>query len=481
VIQLSIEEDSCREVSDIGHERIYTTDRLGNSAHRNCYISGHRKPLNEVYEAAQYIRYLTRSSGLVRTGIGAAREDVNVSIRGGTRVEIKGVAHIKWIPVLTHIEAFRQKSLLIIRDKLAAKKRSGKKIEFKKVKLKGDETEYTRKLVRDFPEENYEFYAIRLPNFRGILSGFTQPGKTFADEISDRIKVIACIGKPNMIHTESPDTVISEEEVRKIIKLTDADIDDAAIIIWGPGDDIDEAVSTVIERCELAFDGVPNETRKALGSKGTTAFERVLPGPDRMYPDTDSAPIAIKDERIEKIRKSLPLAVNKREKCMKQWEIPEDTFPYIHRKNLFPVIKKIVDELNYSPSFTGTIFGHRLKRLEGISKPATGFSFQKVVALFKFVQDRKLEKEIIFKMLPVIYEHPNMDFESVLTTVKYKKIKTKEIESSIPLLMEKFLQISTVKDERAKINWTMGQLRNSVIGNIPLSELYLKVSGAENG
>jgi len=29
IIQLSIEEDSCREVSDIGHERIYTTDRLG--------------------------------------------------------------------------------------------------------------------------------------------------------------------------------------------------------------------------------------------------------------------------------------------------------------------------------------------------------------------------------------------------------------------------------------------------------------------
>ncbi len=29
IIQLSIEEDSCREVSDIGHERIYQTDRLG--------------------------------------------------------------------------------------------------------------------------------------------------------------------------------------------------------------------------------------------------------------------------------------------------------------------------------------------------------------------------------------------------------------------------------------------------------------------
>ncbi|MBA7525132.1 hypothetical protein ES705_17281 [subsurface metagenome] len=33
----------------------------------------------------------------VRTGNGAGREDVNVSCRGGTRVEIKGVSHNKWI------------------------------------------------------------------------------------------------------------------------------------------------------------------------------------------------------------------------------------------------------------------------------------------------------------------------------------------------------------------------------------------------
>ncbi len=29
IIQLSIEEDACREVSDVGHLRVYTTDRLG--------------------------------------------------------------------------------------------------------------------------------------------------------------------------------------------------------------------------------------------------------------------------------------------------------------------------------------------------------------------------------------------------------------------------------------------------------------------
>ena len=63
-------------------------------------------------------RRLVRSTGRVRTGIGAAREDVNVSVRGGTRVEIKGVPRIPRIPLLTYNEAMRQWNLLRLRDEL---------------------------------------------------------------------------------------------------------------------------------------------------------------------------------------------------------------------------------------------------------------------------------------------------------------------------------------------------------------------------
>ena len=46
---------------------------------------------------------------------------------------------------------------------------------------------------------------------------------------------------------------------------------------------------------------VPNETRQALDD-GTTGFERILPGADRMYPDTDLPPMAVGDGRIDRIR-----------------------------------------------------------------------------------------------------------------------------------------------------------------------------------
>lgn len=45
-------------------------------------------------------------------------EDVNVSVTGGTRIEIKGVAKIANIPLLTYNEAMRQWNLLRLRDEL---------------------------------------------------------------------------------------------------------------------------------------------------------------------------------------------------------------------------------------------------------------------------------------------------------------------------------------------------------------------------
>ena len=58
-------------------------------------------------------------------------------------------------------------------------------------------------------EQGYKIIAVNLPQFKGILSHFTQPGKMFADEISDRLKVIACIEKPNMTHSETFEPILS--------------------------------------------------------------------------------------------------------------------------------------------------------------------------------------------------------------------------------------------------------------------------------
>ncbi len=85
-------------------------------------------------------------------------------------------------------------------------------------------------------------------------------------------------------------------------------------------DDIKTALETVEERCLMAFEGIPNETRKSF-EDGTTIFERVLPGADRMYPDTDSAPIPLEDDYIQSLTKNMPEDIIERYKKLMAWDI----------------------------------------------------------------------------------------------------------------------------------------------------------------
>ncbi|MCF8303436.1 MAG: Glu-tRNA(Gln) amidotransferase subunit GatE [Bacteroidales bacterium] len=470
LIQLSLEEDSCREISDVGHTRVFKTDRLGMPLIETVTYPDMVNP-EEVKEACDYIRFLNRSTGMVRIGSGAGRQDVNVSCEGGTRVEIKGVSHTRWIPELTHNESFRQYALLRIRSMLNERIPEPKEWEMNYERLDFHNFSFEYAPMKFAANSNYTFMAMNLPQFKGVLSHFTQPCKTFADDFTDRLKVIACIEKPNMTSSEALEAVISDHDMEKIKKLLGAGEDDAQIIFWGPEDDMKTALETIEERARMAFEGVPRETRKSF-EDGTTVFERVLPGADRMYPDTDTAPIPLDKHYIEELRNDLPQDVIDRYHQLKKWNVPEDTYTYIFKRNHYPLIEKIINELKFDPIFTGTFFGHRLKYVEGHYTPSAEFDYSLIYDLFKFLKDNKLEKELAAKMLPVIYEHPKMDFDSVLNTINFKRLSRDEIISKIPFLHQKFDSIRHSEKPENETAWIMGQLRRTATGNIPLNELH---------
>lgn len=474
LIQLSLEEDSCREMWDVGHQRGYKTDRLGMPLIETVTYPDCANP-EEVKEACNYIRFLNRSTGNVRTGMGAGREDVNVSCRGGSRVEIKGVAHTRWIPELTHNECFRQWALLHIREMLKKRVKNPEtwKISYKIIPYHTYNFRY--KPLKEARNNKNKIVAVNLPEFNGIMSHFTQPGKMFADEISERLKVIACIELPHMAHSEDLTPIVPLKDWEQIRKLFKAKENDAQIIFWGPEADMQTALDTIEERCKMAFKGIPNETRKSF-ENGTTIFERVLPGADRMYPDTDSAPIPLEDELIEKLRKNLPTDVIDRYHKLVEWKVPEDTHTYIFSKNLFPVIEKIVKELKINPRMVGTYFGHHLKYVEGRYNKSVEFTYYKIFGLFRYLKENDLDLILAGNMLPVIYMHPKMDFESVLTSIKFKKVRKEDILSKIPFLKEKFRQIKRSNRKESEINWVMGELRRSAEGNINLSELEKEIT-----
>ena len=469
IIQLSIEEDSCREISDIGHVRVYKTDRLGMPLIETVTYPDMETP-DELAEAAEYIRFLNRSTGKVRTGIGAGREDVNVSCEGGTRVELKGVAHNAWIPELSHNECFRQYALLHIRTLLTKQISDTSKWKITYSEIDFTHPDLLSKPVKQALDNGYRVFAVNLPGCRGILSHFTQPGHIFADEIIDRLKVIACIEKPNMTHSEDFNPVLSYKEFDKIIVFLKACEYDSQIVLWGPSADIPTALETVEERIQLAFAGVPNETRKTFPD-GTNIFERVLPGRDRMYPDTDTEPIPLTDEYIKKLSERMPVYVADRYHQLKGWGIPEDTYKYLLSKNLVPLIERISVKFGFDPKYIGTFLGHTFRNIEGKKKAHKNFSYEKIYGLFGFLSRKKLLPSIARLMLPVIYEHPDMEFGSVLISVDFRKHTMNELLAPVDFLYQKFRQIRFSENEQAAIDWLMGQLHRQAVGNVALTDL----------
>lgn len=469
LIQLSLEEDSCREVSDIGHVRVYRTDRLGMPLIETVTYPDMKNP-DEVKEACDYIRFLNRSTGMVRTGPGAGREDVNVSCRGGTRVEIKGVPSTRMIPELTHNECFRQWALLKIRDLLKEKIKDQKGWKISSTPLKPIASKLESRRFKELMTNGSVATAVNLPGFSGILSHFTQPGKSFANEIADRLKVIACLERPNMDCSEPLDPILSDSDWDQVRILLKAAPEDAQIVFWGPADDHRTALEVIEERCLMAFSGVPNETRKAL-EDGTTIFERVLPGADRMYPDTDSKPIPLEDAHIKKLGEDLPSQVIERYRQLKDWGVPEDCYHYLFTHNLYPVIARIVKDLGQSPKAVGGVFGHFLKYIEGHYQRSPDFSYDRIYDLYKYVAESKLDAEIVKPMLPVVYQYPKMDFDSVLASLDFKRLSKEEIVSKIPFLKDKYQSIKTSKLPETEKHWIMGQLRKMAVGNVALADL----------
>jgi len=201
--QLGLEEDSCREVSDIGHDRVYRTDRLGMPLIEVVTEADMRTP-EEVAEVGQIIRRLCRSTGKVRTGYGAVRQDVNVSVTGGTRIEIKGVPQLWRIPRLIYNEARRQWSLLQIRDELNRRGVTEDSLDVEVAEVTRIIAKPQYEPIRAALADGLMVRCVRLGNFGGLLNEPTQENTAFAKEFSDRIRVIACLTQlPNMVHSDA--------------------------------------------------------------------------------------------------------------------------------------------------------------------------------------------------------------------------------------------------------------------------------------
>lgn len=294
---LCLEEDACKKIEDKNengkHVSVYDLSRLGTPLIEIATAPDIKTP-NQAKEVAEFIGMVLRSTNKVRRGVGTIRQDVNVSIKDGVRVEIKGAQKLDLIPDLVRFEVLRQLNLKTIFSVLNKKQI----IVSEDYDLTSSLKNTKSKVLRKFIDNEGVILGVKVSNIAGFLGLKVQPKKTFGSQIAGRLKVLGIKG---LFHSdELPNYGITDNEVREIKSELKCDENDAFILV---AEKIDKARLAIKEINSFLKDlHLHKEVRKA-NLDGTTSYLRPMPGSSRMYPETDVPFVNISKNKIEKLPK----------------------------------------------------------------------------------------------------------------------------------------------------------------------------------
>jgi glutamyl-tRNA(Gln) amidotransferase subunit E len=420
ITHVSLEEDSCREVNDKGHRIVWRTDRLGMPLTETVTGPDLRAP-EEVRDAILLCGLVARNTGRVRTGIGASRQDINVSVCGGRRVEIKGVPRAGYAVKLVHNEAVRQVNLLKFRDELHRRgMRSADDIRLAAFDVTKVFAEVDLGFTRRAIQAGGKVFAARLAGGLGLAQFPTQPDTMFLDELSGRIRVIACLDEPPVVISgalmpEFPGKHRALDRLHNRMRLGE---NDDFFIVFGPEADCRTAIEEIRLRLVDAMEGIPAETRQALAG-GYTTFERILPGPDRMYPDTDSPPTRITAERVAAARARLRTPPWERLAKFGALRIPRETTEYLIRRGGADIVDAVIERTGADALLAAIEIGQRAKAACRAGVPLERLGTADWVQIFDLLAGGRIPREAIQPVAAHMARNPGVDAAAAGATLGF--------------------------------------------------------------
>jgi len=342
---LTLEEDSARKLDTVsgsgGEVVIYTLDRLGVPLIEIATEPDILSPIH-AQETSKALGQLLRDTRRVRRGLGTIRQDLNVSIACGDRVEIKGCQDLDWIPKIIELEMARQLHFYRLANEMraengqpllppnrdddddATEEEVAKSVE---ELLPCDVTDITdvfsdcqSKMVAESLANGAKVLAVKLANFAGRIgskqldaNGAQMP--RLGRELASAAKLAGVRG---IFHSdELPAYGIEQAEVDATKSNLDLSESDAFVLCVAPKWQAELALESVINRARQSFHRTQQEVRNVVIKKGapedgTTSAMRPLPGSARMYPETDIQVVPIAQEKWADITSNLPLTQGER-------------------------------------------------------------------------------------------------------------------------------------------------------------------------
>jgi len=368
IMGVNIEEDSCR-ILEQGHNRVvYHLDRLGIPL-IEIGTAPDIHSAQQAKEVAELLGMYVRSLPNCKRGLGTIRQDVNVSVPGGVRVEIKGAQDLRLIPTYVEYEALRQNALISLRDTIQD--------EVLNLFIPVDITSHLEKtesaVLRKSLDAKGVVHAIKVEGWNGRLGQELCPGYRVGTELSSRAKRLSGVG--GLFHSdELPNYGVTKDEVEIIKQVLACGSKDAFIMVADKRLNVERALQVVYSRLQEMWDGVPMEVRKA-NIDGTTSFLRPMPGAARMYPETD-VPILNLCDRVVEIPETLR---DRAQRFEKDYGLSSDLALFTSKNN-FVLFEQLVIETSLKPAFIAETLGPKLRALsrEGDTVKLSDDQFKKI-------------------------------------------------------------------------------------------------------
>ena len=351
---ICLEEDSARKLetksTSDGEVVFYTLDRLGVPLVEIATAPDIQTP-EHAQSVALMLGTLLRETRRVRRGLGSIRQDLNVSIACGVRVEIKGCQDLDWIPQIIKIEMARQLHMYRLANELREEAELPALPPDRRLDSIPVENRVALSATSRLPLETSDLtnlfincqsdmlqksissgsivLALKLPGFAGKIgskkldeSGAQLP--RLGRELASSAKQAGVAG---IFHSdELPAYGIIESEINSVRKQLDLSESDAFVLCVAPKWQAELALESVLLRVRAAFHRIPGEVRNVVIRKGspedgTTTAMRPLPSGARMYPETDLQVLSLDSKRWDKIQSNLPMNREQRISRLQEYDI----------------------------------------------------------------------------------------------------------------------------------------------------------------
>ena len=460
---LSLEEEAARKIKTENKINYFRLDRLGIPLIEVTTKPDITTPY-ECRECAERIGLLLWSTN-VKKVIGSIRQDINVSIEAGTRIEIKGVQKLSWIPILIKHEISRQLQLLNIKEKLEKIKLNQDSISNSPVDLTKILAKNKSNFIAKAIKSGKLIYGINFSGFKGIFGTELMEDYRFGTEVSSKVKLIS--GLKGIIHSDEDLSMykFTNEEIKNIKNTLNFKEDDCFVLILGSKKELDKAIDVIINRIKFAFKGVPPETRKAL-ENGTTEFLRELHGGARLYPDTDTTAIFNNKDEINQIRKTLPeypwVVIKQYSKKYKTEERLIKDLIFTGKLKLFDELIKVYPE---NPSLIFTTLLETTTALRRDGKNLENISHNDFIQIFTLLNKKEISKEVIEELMGLKADSPELSIKQIKKNLKIESISLEDLKKIIDDIIKNNLDLIIEKEIRAK-GPLMGEVMKKVRGKI---------------